>query len=66
MSIVKPLLIPVVATILVLLLAAAGYVVVPPCETNDRGWGCETETTLAKGWIAEGDGADTVTMCAPQ
>jgi hypothetical protein len=21
---------------------------------------------VAKGWIAEGDGADTVTMCAPQ
>ena len=53
MSIVKPLLIPVIAAILVAILAAAGYVVVPTCDENDRGWGCGSETTLAKGWIAE-------------
>lgn len=52
MSILRPLLIPVVACILVLLLAAAGYVVVPACDPNDRGWGCGDDTTQAKGWIA--------------
>jgi hypothetical protein len=53
MSIVKPLLIPIIAAILVGILAAAGYVVVPTCDENDRGWGCGSETTLAEGWIAE-------------
>jgi hypothetical protein len=52
MRILKPLLIPVVATILVLILAAAGYVVVPACDPNDQGWGCGSDTTQAKGWIA--------------
>jgi hypothetical protein len=52
MSILKPLLIPVVACILVLILAAAGYVVVPTCEPNDHGWGCGNDTVLTKGWIA--------------
>jgi hypothetical protein len=52
MRIIKPLLIPVVAAILVLLLAAAGYVVVPTCDANDHGWGCENNTVLTKGWIA--------------
>ena len=52
MSILKPLLIPVIACILVLILAAAGYVVVPPCDPNDHGWGCSYDTTLTKGWIA--------------
>jgi hypothetical protein len=52
MSILKPLLIPVVACILVLILAATGYVVVPPCDPNDHGWGCSDDTTLTKGWIA--------------
>jgi hypothetical protein len=52
MRILKPLLIPIVATILVLILAAAGYVVVPACDPNDRGWGCVNDTTQAKGWIA--------------
>lgn len=52
MSILKPLLIPIAAIILVLILAAAGYVVVPPCEPSDQGWGCGTKETLAKGWIA--------------
>jgi hypothetical protein len=51
MSILKPLLIPVVACILVLILAATGYVVVPPCDPNDHGWGCGDDTTLTKGWI---------------
>ena len=53
MSIVKPLLIPVVAAVLVLLLAAAGYVVVPACDATDHGWGCGGETSMAKGWIAQ-------------
>ena len=59
MSILKPLSIPIVAIILVLVLAAAGYVVVPACDANDRGWGCGNETALAKGWIAQAtnDGA---------
>jgi hypothetical protein len=52
MSILKPLLIPVVACILVLILAAAGYVAVPACDPNDRGWGCGNDTVLTKGWIA--------------
>ncbi len=53
MSIVKPLLIPIIAAILVLILAAAGYVVVPACDPGDHGWGCGSDTTLAKGWIAQ-------------
>jgi len=52
MSILKPLLIPIVACILVLILAATGYVVVPACDPNDQGWGCGGNTTLTKGWIA--------------
>jgi hypothetical protein len=53
MSIIKPLLIPLFAALLVLLLAATGFVVVPACDEGDHGWGCESETTLAKGWIAQ-------------
>ncbi len=53
MSIVKPLLIPIIAIVVVLILAAAGYVVVPACDPGDHGWGCGGETTLAKGWIAQ-------------
>jgi hypothetical protein len=53
MSIVKPLLIPVIAAVLVLILAAAGYVVVPACDPGDHGWGCGSETAMAKGWIAQ-------------
>ena len=34
MSILKPLLIPIVAVILVLILAATGYVVVPACDAE--------------------------------
>jgi hypothetical protein len=52
MSILKPLLIPIIACILVLILAAAGYVVVPACDPNDHGWGCGDDTLLTKGWIA--------------
>lgn len=53
MSIVKPLLIPIIAAVLVLILSAAGYVVVPACDPGDSGWGCSTDATLAKGWIAQ-------------
>ncbi len=53
MSIVKPLLIPIIAAALVLILAAAGYVVVPSCDPGDHGWGCGSEQVLAKGWIAQ-------------
>ncbi len=52
MRIIKPLLIPIVACILVLILSAAGYVVVPDCEPNDHGWGCENNKVQSKGWIA--------------
>ncbi len=52
MQILKPLLIPFVASVLVLILAATGYVAVPACDPNDRGWGCGIELTQAKGWIA--------------
>jgi hypothetical protein len=51
MSIVKPLLIPLVAALLVLLLAGMGYVVVPACEPGDTGLGCGRETVLGKGWV---------------
>lgn len=53
MRILKPLIIPAVACILVLILAAAGYVVVPACDPNDRGWGCGDDTTQVKGWIVQ-------------
>jgi hypothetical protein len=53
MSILKPLFIPLVAVLLVLVLAATGYVVVPPCDEGDHGWGCGSEATTAKGWIAQ-------------
>jgi hypothetical protein len=53
MSILRPLLIPLVAGLLVVILAGAGYVVVPACEANDHGWGCGAETMLTKGWIAQ-------------
>ena len=52
MSILKLLIIPIVACLLVLILAAAGYVVIPACDPSDRGWGCGGNTTQAKGWIA--------------
>lgn len=53
MKILKPILIPIIACILVLILAAAGYVVIPSCDPNDQGWGCGNETTQAKGWIVQ-------------
>jgi len=59
MQIIKPLLIPFVAGILVLLLAATGYVAVPACDPNDRGWGCGNELTQAKGWIATATNIET-------
>jgi hypothetical protein len=59
MSTLKPLLIPLVAALLVLMLAGLGYVVVPACETGDHGWGCESEATLAKGWIARATNVTT-------
>lgn len=52
MRIIKPLLIPIVASILVLILYITGYVVIPDCDPNDHGWGCENNETQAKGWIA--------------
>jgi hypothetical protein len=52
MRILKPLLIPIVACFLVLILAATGYVVVPACDPHDHGWGCGNDTMQAKGWIA--------------
>jgi len=52
MKILKPLLIPIAACLLVLILAAVGYVVVPACDPNDQGWGCGSDATQAKGWIA--------------
>lgn len=62
MSILKPLLIPLVAVLLVMLLAATGYVVVPGCDANDYGWGCGNETSFSKGWIAQA--ADVSTTAA--
>jgi hypothetical protein len=59
MSIVKPLLIPIIAAVLVLVLGAAGYVVVPGCDPGDHGWGCGSETTLAQGWIAQATNVGT-------
>jgi len=53
MRILKPLLIPIVASILVLILAAAGYVVVPACDPGDEGLGCGSNATEAKGWIVQ-------------
>lgn len=52
MRIIKPLLIPIIACILVLILGAAGYVVVPDCDPGDHGWGCENNEAESKGWIA--------------
>lgn len=51
MSILKPLLIPLAAALLVLMMAGLGYVVVPACEAGDHGWGCESETLIGKGWV---------------
>lgn len=59
MKILKPLLIPIIACILVLILAAAGYVVIPSCDPNDQGWGCGNETTQAKGWIVQATNVGT-------
>jgi hypothetical protein len=59
MKILKPILIPIVACILVLILAAAGYVVVPACDPNDQGWGCGNETTQVKGWIVQATNVGT-------
>src|SRR5512139_2385275 len=59
MRILRPLLIPLVAALLVLMLAALGYVVVPACEVGDHGWGCESEAALAKGWIARATNVTT-------
>ena len=53
MRILKPLLIPIIACILVLILAAAGYVVVPACDPGDEGLGCGSNATEAKGWIVQ-------------
>ena len=58
MSIIKPLLIPLIAALLVLLLAVTGFVVVPACDEGDHGWGCESDTTLVKGWIARATNVD--------
>ncbi len=52
MKILKPLLIPIIAVVLVLILAVAGYVVVPECDPDDQGWGCGSDRTEARGWIA--------------
>ena len=52
MKIMKPLLIPIIAVVLVLILAVAGYVVVPECDPDDQGWGCGSDRTEARGWIA--------------
>ncbi len=52
MRIIKPLLIPVVAVLLVYILFAAGYVVFPGCDPKDRGWGCGKIESFAQGWIA--------------
>lgn len=52
MRIIKPLLIPIVACVLVYLLYVAGYVVIPDCDPKDRGWGCGKEVSFAEGWIA--------------
>ncbi|HET6845430.1 MAG TPA: hypothetical protein VFH29_01265 [Anaerolineales bacterium] len=59
MSLIKPLLIPLVAALLVLLLSAMGFVVVPPCDVGDHGWGCEKGASLAKGWIARATNVGT-------
>jgi hypothetical protein len=59
MRIIKPLLIPIAAGILVLILTAGGYVVVPPCDPNDHGWGCGSDSILAKGWIATATNVST-------
>jgi hypothetical protein len=61
MSILKPLLIPIVACILVLILAVTGYVVIPACDPNDHGWGCGNDTMLTKGWIVLATNVDTTT-----
>ncbi len=52
MRIIKPLLIPIVAFVLVYILYAAGFVVIPDCDPQDRGWGCGNEQSFAQGWIA--------------
>jgi hypothetical protein len=52
MRIIKPLLIPIVAVLLVYILYVAGYVVIPGCDPKDRGWGCGKEVSFAQGWIA--------------
>jgi hypothetical protein len=59
MSILKALLIPIVALILVLILAVTGYVVVPACDPNDQGLGCGGPGALAKGWIAQATNVGT-------
>jgi len=52
MRIIKPLIIPIVACLIVYILYAAGYVVVPGCDPQDRGWGCGKDQSFAQGWIA--------------
>lgn len=52
MRIIKPLLIPIVAFVLVYILYATGFVVFPDCDPQDRGWGCGKEQSFAQGWIA--------------
>lgn len=59
MSILKPLFIPLIAVLLVLGLAATGYVVVPPCDEGDQGWGCGGEESTATGWIAQATNVGT-------
>ncbi|PKN87721.1 MAG: hypothetical protein CVU45_07945, partial [Chloroflexi bacterium HGW-Chloroflexi-7] len=51
MRIIKPLIIPIVACLLVYILYAAGFVVIPECDPQDRGWGCGNEQSFAQGWI---------------
>jgi hypothetical protein len=51
MRIIKPLIIPIVACLIVYILYVAGYVVIPECDPQDRGWGCGKEQSFAKGWI---------------
>lgn len=52
MRILKPLIIPVVACLLVYILYVTGFVVVPDCDPQDRGWGCGKAQNFAQGWIA--------------
>jgi hypothetical protein len=59
MHILKPISIPIIAAILVLILSAAGYVVVPGCDPNDQGWGCGNDLTSVKGWIAQATNVST-------